>query len=291
MTKSSSDFINTKTYKNQDFLNSPEARQIRILCELTAPKQRFEERHIDNTIVFFGSARSVPLRESKAELKKIQDKIKNAKRKSPKMKEELAKAEMHVKLSTYYEASAALAKRLTEWSLTIPQKEKRFYVCSGGGPGMMEASNKGAREAKGPSVGLNISLPFEQEPNKYQSPEISFIFHYFFIRKFWFAYLAKGLVVFPGGFGTMDELFELLTLIQTRKIHKKIPIILFGSEFWDSFLNFQLLVDWGVIKKEDLNLFKVCDDVDEAFEYLKGILTTEYLLNDSPYTSNGKHLH
>ncbi|MBU3915850.1 TIGR00730 family Rossman fold protein, partial [bacterium] len=174
-------------------------------------------------------------------------------------------------------ASVELSRKLTEWSMGIAEKKKWFYICSGGGPGMMEASNLGASKAGGKSIGLNISLPFEQAPNPYQTPDISFVFHYFFIRKFWFAYLAKGLVVFPGGFGTMDELFELLTLIQTKKIEKKIPIVLFGKEFWNDFLNFEALIKWGVISENDLKLFKIIDDVDEAFEYMKDTLTKEYL--------------
>ncbi|MBU2512128.1 LOG family protein [bacterium] len=271
-----SNFINEKTYKNQDFLNSPEARHIRILCELTAPKQRFEEQQIENTVVFFGSARSVSMEEAQKKLAAIKSDLEESK--TDDLKEEYEKAKMQVKLSEYYEASVSLAEKLTRWSLNIPQKENRFYVCSGGGPGMMEASNRGAANANGRSVGLNISLPFEQSPNPFQSPDISFVFHYFFIRKFWFAYLAKGLVVFPGGFGTMDELFEVLTLIQTKKIHKVVPIILFGKEFWEGFINFDHLVKWGVIGETDLNLFKIFDDVDEAFEYLKDTLTKEYLL-------------
>ena len=271
-----SDFVTEKTYKNQEFLNSPEARQIRILCELTAPKQRFEDQEIENTIVFFGSARSVSLteamekhREVEAELEKDPD--------SKELKDALKKAEMQNVLAKYYEDSVSLAEKLTKWSMQIEPKSDRFYICSGGGPGMMEASNKGASQAHGPSIGLNISLPFEQDPNPYQSKNLSFVFHYFFIRKFWFAYLAKALVVFPGGFGTMDELFEMLTLIQTKKIHKTIPIVLFGREFWEGFINFDHLVKWGVINESDLDLFKIFDDVDEAFEHLKDVLTREYL--------------
>lgn len=270
-----SNFIDEKTYKNQDFLNSPEARQIRILCELTAPKQRFEDKKIENTIVFFGSARSVSEEDAKnsyAALKEKQSQL------TPEeFQTALKKAEMQLELSKYYEASVSLAEKVTKWSMEIPNEEDRIYVCSGGGPGMMEASNRGASNVNGPSIGLNISLPFEQSPNPYQSADLSFVFHYFFIRKFWFAYLAKGLVVFPGGFGTMDELFELLTLIQTKKIQKVVPIILFGKEFWDGFINFDHLVKWGVINEEDLNLFKVFDDVDEAFVYLKNAISKEYL--------------
>ncbi|MCP4754201.1 MAG: LOG family protein [Proteobacteria bacterium] len=271
------DFWRQKTYKNQDFLNSPEARQIRILCELTAPKKRFEEHQIENTIVFFGSARSISKTEAEENLETVRNKMKSSDSSDEFLQDQLASAERSLKLSEYYEESAKLARRLTEWSHGIPEKEKQFYICSGGGPGMMEAANLGASQANGSSIGLNISLPFEQHPNLHQTPKLSFEFHYFFIRKFWFAYLAKGLVVFPGGFGTMDELFELLTLLQTRKIIKIIPIVLFGKEFWDDFLNFDVLIKWGVIKRSDLDLFRIFDDVDEAFEYLRDILTREYL--------------
>lgn len=273
----SSDFLFEKTYKNQDFLNSPEARQIRILCELTAPKQRFEEEQVENTIVFFGSARSISMEDAQSNLKNLETTIKYSSDDSEELQGQLKKAKLDVKLAKYYEDSADLAEKLTKWSMSISKESDRFYVCSGGGPGMMEASNRGADRAGGPSVGLNISLPFEQSPNPYQSKHLSFVFHYFFIRKFWFAYLAKALVVFPGGFGTMDELFEVLTLIQTNKINKKIPIVLFGKEFWEGFINFDHLVNWGVISEKDMDLFMIFDDVDQAFNYLKEILTETYL--------------
>jgi len=271
------DFSNEKIYKSQEFLNSPEARQIRILCELTAPGHRYEEQEIENTIVFFGSARSISMEKSSENLSKLGKKLKEPGADIKSLQKELDQAKMQVKLSKYYEASVDLAKKITSWSMGLPERKGRFHICSGGGPGMMEASNKGASEANGPSIGMNISLPFEQAPNPYQTDNLSFIFHYFFIRKFWFAYLAKALVVFPGGFGTMDELFEMLTLIQTKKINKVVPIILFGSEFWNKFIDFKHLVEWGVISEQDLKLFKLFDNVDEAFEYLKKILTKEYL--------------
>ncbi|MFH2132605.1 MAG: LOG family protein [bacterium] len=271
------EFWRQKTYKNPVFLNSPEARQIRILCELTAPKAQFEKNHIENTIVFFGSARSIPFSEATKNLAAVTLEKETAGAPSQDIEDRLAKAKAALKLSEFYDHSAHLAQKLTEWSLTIPDKIKRFYICSGGGPGMMEAANLGASQAKGDSIGLNISLPFEQAPNPYQSTHLSFEFHYFFIRKFWFAYLAKALVAFPGGFGTMDELFELLTLIQTRKIKKTVPIVLFGKEFWQNFINFEFLVEWGVINKQDLDLFRFFDDVDEAFVYLRDILGKTYL--------------
>lgn len=262
-------FWNEKIYKNLEFINSPEARQIRILCELTAPKARFEQKDVENTIVFFGSARSICSEDAEKNLEELVQKSG-----SP---DQVRKAEATLKLSKYYDASVELAKKLSQWSMGIKEKKNRFFVCSGGGPGMMEAANLGASKAEHASIGLNISLPFEQEPNPYQSPDLSFEFHYFFIRKFWFAYLAKALIVFPGGFGTMDELFEVLTLIQTGKITKTIPIVLFGKEFWNDFLNFDKLIKWGVISEKDLGLFKIYDNVDEAYEYLKDTLTKEYL--------------
>ena len=274
------DFWQTKTYKNQTFLNSPEARQIRILCELTAPKKRFEDHQVENTIVFFGSARSKPKEAAEGELKEIEEKFRNANSKNDELQHSLQQAQNTLKLSKYYEASAQLAQKLTEWSLTIPDPEKRFYVCSGGGPGMMEAANYGAAMAKGSSIGFNISLPREQHPNPFQTPALSFEFHYFFIRKFWLVYLAKAMVALPGGFGTMDELFELLTLLQTKKVGKTIPIILFGSEYWERVLNFEVMVEWGLINETDLSLFRYFDEVDEAFEYLRDTLTKHYLIED-----------
>ncbi len=271
------EFWRQKTYKNPEFLNSPEARNIRILCELTAPKAQFEEKQIENTIVFFGSARSIPFEEAKKNLAAIEQEKDKTDLTADEIEEQLLKAQAALKLSEYYDHSVEFAKKLTEWSLTIPEPSNRFYICSGGGPGMMEGANLGASQANGESIGLNISLPFEQAPNPYQTPKLSFEFHYFFIRKFWFAYLAKGLVAFPGGFGTMDELFEVLTLIQTEKIKKTVPIVLFGKDFWQGFLNFDFLVEWGVISKKDLDLFRICDDVDEAFDYMKTTLTKEYL--------------
>jgi len=271
------EFWRVKTYKNPVFLNSPEARHIRILCELTAPKAQFEKNHIENTIVFFGSARSTSHAEARERLNAVIAEQAASPGRDDALEDRLQAARAALKLSEYYDQAAELARKLTEWSLSLPEREKRFHICSGGGPGMMEAANLGASQAGGDSIGLNISLPFEQEPNRYQSHHLSFEFHYFFIRKFWFAYLAKALVAFPGGFGTMDELFELLTLIQTEKIKKTIPIILFGREFWQKFLNFEHLVEWGVISRKDIDLFRFFDDTDEAFDYLKTILTEAYL--------------
>ncbi|MBD3184038.1 lysine decarboxylase [Candidatus Poribacteria bacterium] len=233
-----------KAYKNLNFLNSPAARTIRILCEYTEPSARFAKYNIKNTVVFFGSARIRPEKQANSKLD----------------------------LSRYYKDAVILSQRLTEWSLSLPE-ERQFVVCSGGGPGIMEAANLGASKAGGKSIGLNISLPFEQKPNPYISEELGFEFHYFFMRKLWFVHLAKCVLVFPGGFGTFDELFEVLTLEQTKKLPTRIPILMYGSEYWKKVVNFDIMLEEGVISKEDLDLFDFCDDTEKAFDYIKGKLS------------------
>jgi len=257
-----------KSYYNKEFLSSDEARTIRILAEFLEPEARFKKENIADTIVFFGSARILPYEVSKKELKKIESKISKSKRPNKKDFELNIQARMRLEFSKYYEDCLTLSKLLTEWSKTLNHKN-RFVVCSGGGPGIMEAANKGAYLAGGKSIGLNISLPHEQYPNPYITPELNFEFHYFFMRKLWFMHLAKALVVFPGGFGTMDELMEMLTLIQTKKVKKRIPIILYGSEYWKNIINFDALVQYCMISKEDLNIFHFSDTPREAFEFLK----------------------
>ncbi len=261
-----------KAYKNPNFLASPTARNIRIMCELIEPAHRLRVNDVHNTVVFFGSARSTSLKEAQKKLTYA----KRCHKKDADYAHLIEKAEHAVKLAHYHEQAVDLAKKLTHWFNQANHKKQHFYICSGGGPGMMEAANLGAKKAGGKSVGLNISLPFEQDPNPYQTSDISFEFHYFFIRKFWFFYLAKALVVFPGGFGTFDELFELLTIIQTQKTKKYMPVILFGREFWNDVINFKALDKWGVISKSDLNLFHIYDDVDEAFKFLKKELQKRY---------------
>ena len=251
-----------KAYEDIAFLKSSSARAIRVLCELTEPEQRFRRHNVENTIVFFGSARAVPS---------------NPDNPSPAC------------LTRYYDDAVQLARRLTEWSSTIKPTQRRFTICSGGGPGFMEAANRGAHLAGGESVGLNISLPFEQDPNPYQTDNLTFEFHYFFIRKYWFAYLAKAIVVFPGGFGTLDELFELLTLVQTQKTTKYMPTVLYGSDYWNEVVNFDAMVRWGTISKEDLGLFRLCDDVDSAFSFLRDELTQHYL--HGAVSGNGRALN
>ena len=271
-----------KAYKNQLFLNGREARKIRVLCEMTEPEVRFRDHHIEDTIVFFGSARSLATPEADKLLAEVEAGIASAKALTPEQARALAKAKAARRLAPYYDAAVELARRMTRWSEDLKDPKHRFIVCTGGGPGMMEAANRGATEAGGPSIGLGISLPFEQGVNAWVTPELAFEFHYFFVRKYWLAYWAKALIVFPGGFGTMDELFELLTLIQTRKMQKDVPVVLFGSAFWADIINFDAFVEWGVISPEDLHLFKIIDSVDEAYDYLTQILTERHLLQPSP---------
>lgn len=273
------DFLNKapKAYHNHIFLNSPGARNIRILTEYSEPLERFKRYKINHTIVFFGSARILSKKEATVKLKKVKTKIKASPRKNPKLEIELRNAEMNVDMSRYYEETVELAFMLTEWAKGL-KKPNKFIVCSGGGPGIMEAANKGALKAKGFSMGLNISLPFEQYPNKYISPELNFEFHYFFMRKFWFAYLAKALIIMPGGYGTLDELMEVLTLVQTQKLHKKMTVVVYGKEFWDKVINLSQFAEMNMISKEDLDLFRFVNTPKEAFDYLTKELTKHYVI-------------
>jgi len=262
----------SKAYDNKEFLNSHDARSIRVLCELLEPENRLSEQGVDNTIVFFGSARPKPLNIAKAELKGFISQLPSSEKRSNDEIEKLSKLESIARLSKYYDDAVDLSRMLTQWSDSNPVDEK-YFICSGGGPGMMEAANKGAKDAGGKSVALGISLPFEQGVNSYADPELSFEFHYFFLRKFYFLYHAKAIVVYPGGFGTMDELFETLTLAQTNKLHKKLPVFLYGKEFWDGLINFDHFIKWGVISPGDVELFQIVDDVDDAFSRITTTLT------------------
>lgn len=230
-------------FEDSEFLRSEEARSVRILSEYLKPLGIFHRNRIRDTIAFFGSARITE----------------------------------DGPMGQYYEAARLLAAKVTMWSENLPDNNRRFVVSTGGGPGIMEAANRGATEAGGKSIGLNIRLPFEQTPNPYISEGLSLEFGYFFLRKFWFAYLAKALVVFPGGFGTMDELFEILTLVQTRKLHKEMVVILYGSAFWKEVFNFEALAKYEMISPEDLNIFQFADDPDAAFILLRDGLTRLYL--------------
>jgi hypothetical protein len=270
-----------KAYEDLDFLNSSEARILRILAEFLEPQKEFKKHKIMDTIVFFGSARLKSKKEAVSELSKFKTLNPGT---TPKFAEELRKAQHHVEMSYYYEDAVELSRRLTLWSMSLKTYGHRFTICTGGGPGIMEAANKGAKLAGGYSLGLNISIPFEQYVNKYVPPELSFEFHYFFMRKFWFAYLAKCLVVFPGGFGTMDEFFELVTLLQTGKIKKKMLLVVYDEKYWKSIINLNGLVDHGVINRSDLNLLNFCNTVDEAYAAIVSHFDKHYLSKKLPET-------
>lgn len=234
-------FSPLEAWRNPAFLGSPDARLVRIVAEYLEPAARFRKHDVHNIIVFWGSARKLP------------------------------------KLNKYYEDAEKLAYMITNWSKKLGEGQRQFLVATGGGEGIMGAANKGASKAGGKSVGLNITLPFEQAPNQYITRELTIQFHYFFMRKFWMVYLAKALIAFPGGYGTLDELTGVLTLIQTGKPKKKMPIILYGSDYWNKVIDFNEMVKWGTIDKKDLDLFKICDTPEEAFEFLTKKLTELYL--------------
>src|ERR1700689_645229 len=266
-------------YQNPAFLNSPDGRILRLLAEDSEPLGRFRREQIQDTVVFFGSAR-IHSRDGAAErLTAVRDEVRTngATLAAAEQAQNMKRAEAAVDMARYYEDARRLARLLTEWSTQIPAKAHRFVLTTGGGPGIMEAANLGAHEAGGKTIGLNIQLPFEQSPNQYITPALNFQFHYFFMRKFWFAYLAKGLVIFPGGFGTMDELFEILTLAQTDKLAKKILVVIYGSEYWKKIINFQAFVDAGTVSPQDIDQFKIIDSPDEAFEFLRDGLTKFHL--------------
>ncbi len=265
-----------KAYKDLNFLNSEPARNIRVLCEMTEPGIRFEEEQIKDTIVLFGSARIMPIDVAEAQLAKVEAEISD--HPSAEEKRALHQAHSAVKAAPYYNMAVDLAEELTKWTMSLePEEQHRFMICSGGGPGIMEAANRGAHKAGGKSIGLGISLPFEQGVNEYIPNNLQFEFHYFFVRKYWFVLMAKALIAFPGGFGTLDELFETLTLEQTGKTTGNPVIVLFGSEFWNSVVNFESLVEWGTISPEDLDLFTVVDTVEEARDSIIKQLTERYL--------------
>src|SRR5580704_6331918 len=277
-------------YENAAFLDSPDGRWLRILAEYSEPMARFRRERIQDTVVFFGSARFRALDVANNELELLDNTY--AAKRAPQdeqaaNEEELEsgettelkrnRAEAAVEMARYYEDARKLARMVTEWAKGLPGRRHRFVVTSGGGPGIMEAANRGAWEAGGKTIGLNIRLPFEQAPNPYITPALNFEFHYFFMRKYWFAYLAKALVVFPGGFGTLDEMFELLTLDQTHKLAKKITIIVYGSSYWKKVINMDMLVEKGAISPKDLDLFQFADTPEDAFRILKEGLTKYHL--------------
>ncbi|MBN1938888.1 MAG: TIGR00730 family Rossman fold protein [Candidatus Aminicenantes bacterium] len=226
-------------FKNEAFLSSVQARPLRILSEYSEPEDRFERNKINSTILFVGSAR-----------------IRPDGKESP--------------LCRYYAEAEELAFRLARWAIPLRPKGKNFVICTGGGPGIMEAANRGAARAGGKSIGMNISLPHEQAPNQYVSDDLGFLFHYFFMRKFWLVSRARAVIAFPGGFGTLDELFETLTLIQTEKIaREEVVFLLYGEEFWREVVNFDVLVKNGTISPEDLKIFTFASTPAKAFSFLK----------------------
>jgi hypothetical protein len=260
MTQKNQPFV--KAYQSEGFLNSKSARALRILSEYLEPESRLNHFNVDDTIVFMGSARTVSREQAEAMLAAAEA-----------GEGDLERAKLELEMSSYYEASRDLARRLTEWSKQLSEEERRFVVCTGGGPGIMEAANRGASEAKGLNVGLTISIPIQEFVNPYVTRSLSFHFHYFFMRKFWFAYLAKAVIVFPGGFGTLDELFELLTLLQTQKIRKHLPVVLFGTQYWKEVINFDTLIHYGTIDAGDMMLLHRTDSVNDAYEFVVGELS------------------
>jgi uncharacterized protein (TIGR00730 family) len=266
----STPFKPEKAYRNKEFLNSKNARPLRIQAEYFEPFYRFKKHKVNATIVFFGSARIMDPEEAKENFEKAEQLYYH--HVNDKNKKAYFNAEMHLKMAKYYQDAVDLSKKITEWTLEVEKNKQKYYVCSGGGPGIMEAANKGALLAGGKSIGLNVSLPMEQYPNPYITQDLSFEFHYFFMRKYWFVYFAKAIVIFPGGFGTLDELMEALTLVQTKKVNKKMPVVIFGKDYWNDIINLDAMVKWGTISEKDLELFKFVDTVDEAFDYLQECL-------------------
>ena len=264
-----------KAYKNLEFLSSPDARVIRLISEFLEPARRFRHEGIRDTIVFFGSARVLPRTTALARLNDITKNVEKVRRKTPKAISRLEGAKMDLQMSHYYDDAVKLSRMLTNWSMRLVQPN-RFVISSGGGPGIMEAANRGAKMAGGRSVGLNISLPFEQSSNPYIPDELIFEFHYFFMRKLWFVYLSKAMIMFPGGFGTFDETFEVLTLLQTKKLKKKVTVVLYGSEYWKNTINFENLVRLRLINPEDLKIFRFADTPEEAFDHVVGELRKNY---------------
>jgi len=262
-------------YLNPEFLESEDARPIRILSEYLEPLRRFKAEKIQDTVVFFGSARVDSRERALRELRTLR--ARGVESANAEYETELHKSRKAVEWARYYEEARELARLLTNWSLSLQSENHRFVVTSGGGPGIMEAANRGAREAGGKTIGLNIRLPFEQGANPYITDDLHFEFHYFFMRKFWFAYLAKALVIFPGGFGTLDELFEILTLVQTDKLSKKIEVVLYGRDYWDQVLDFKPMAEWGAIAEKDLELLHVADTPTDAFERLRTHLIEHHL--------------
>ena len=265
-------------FRDALFMESVAARPVRILSEYLDPLARMRREGVGDTIVMFGSARIQSRESAKARierLKAVRGKM------TPRLRMAMRDARSALSMSRYYVEARELARRLTAWSMTLGERPRRFVICSGGGPGIMEAANRGAHDAGGKSIGLSIELPHEQFPNLYISPELNFQFHYFFMRKLWFAQIAKALIVFPGGFGTMDELWEMLTLMQTGKLHRRNLILIYGRDYWDRVVNWSEMLKWGTINQHEYDLLQFADTVDEAFERIRSGLEEYHMAVDN----------
>jgi uncharacterized protein (TIGR00730 family) len=271
-------------YQVPEFMESGAARPLRILAEYLDPLARLRHANVADTIVMFGSARMFPRKSSEARLERLKHAaLPRSDAGRAERNARLREAQAAVHMSRYYEEARQLARRITKWSAKFGEKPRRFVICSGGGPGIMEAANRGAADAGGKSIGLNIQLPHEQYPNPYITRELNFDFHYFFMRKLWFAQLAKALIVFPGGFGTMDELWEMLTLLQSGKLAHRNLILIYGRRYWDEVLDWRAMVRWGTINEQDYGLLQFADTVDEAFERVHTELEKNHLKVDSDW--------
>jgi uncharacterized protein (TIGR00730 family) len=269
-------------HENQAFMQSTPARPIRILAEYIHPLAQLKREGIGDTVVMFGSARIDSHETAASRYTRLKD-MKTGRMTKLKLKQHhvaLREAKSALEMSRYYEEARQLSHRLTTWALSLGPRPRRFVVCSGGGPGIMEAANRGAYEAEGKSIGLSIELPHEQFANSYISPELSFNFHYFFMRKLWFAQIAKALIVFPGGFGTMDELWEMMTLSQTGKMPKHTLILIYGRKYWNDVLNLKAMVRWGTINQSEYDLLQFADTVDEAFDLIRAGLEKYHMQVD-----------
>jgi uncharacterized protein (TIGR00730 family) len=260
-------FVPPIAYENPEFLRSMEARPLRIMAEFLDPLVRLRKENVADTIVIFGSARIGPRARAQRKLEAAQRRLRS--KPTPAARDALRAARAGVQMSRFYEEARELSRRITRWALGFGENPRRFVICSGGGPGIMEAANRGAIEAGGKSMGLGIRLPHELAPNRYISRELNFYFHYFFMRKLWFAQLAKALVVFPGGYGTMDELLEMLTLAQTGKVHPHNLILIYGRRYWDEVIDWRAMLRWGTINPREYALLQFADNVDEAFERVR----------------------
>jgi uncharacterized protein (TIGR00730 family) len=266
-------------FRNAEFMESVAARPIRILGEYLDPLTKLRREGVGDTIVMFGSARIQPRDRALAHLERLEGELKG--RRSVAQRARLRKARSALEMSRYYEQARELARLITAWAMSFGDRPRRFVICSGGGPGVMEAANRGAADAGGKSIGLSIELPHEQFSNPYISPELSFNFHYFFMRKLWFAQLAKALIVFPGGFGTMDELWGMLTLMQTRKVPRNSLILIYGRRYWDQVLNWRAMLRWGTINEREYGLLQFADTVDEAFFRIRAVLEKYHMKLES----------